>query len=167
MNYTWELSSDGFYFTPVLSGIGASNYTFFYNPYTFNATVLRVTATDGAERTVINFIYLNLSNSQMIAVHGNNGQRAAQLSRLEPTIFPNPANGDDIFIDFELDENTKELSFELVNNAGKVVSYILKHDVGEGRYTEKIDVKNIPTDFHVLRTTLDGNPNFQKIVISK
>ena len=168
VNFTWEVSSDGFNFYNVLSGVGQSNYSFYYNPYTFTNTVIRVTITDGLGRTATSFLYLQLSGSPMIAGGGKNDKSATAYStKMEATAYPNPSNGDNLIVEFKLNEDSKEVTIELVNNEGKVISNILKKGLGEGSYSENMDIKNIPNGFYLLKTSIDGNPIFNKIVISK
>ena len=165
--FTWEVSTDGFNYYNVLSGIGQSDYSFSYNPYTFTNTVIRVTITDGLGRTAISFMYLQLSGQPMIIGGGDYGKIDAYTAKIQATAYPNPANGDNLVIDFNLGEDSKDVSIELLNNEGKVLSNILKKGLGEGNYKENMNIKNLPNGFYIVKTSIDGNPVFSKIVISK
>jgi Secretion system C-terminal sorting domain len=168
VNFNWEVSSDGFTFYNVLSGVGQSNYSFYYNPYTFTNTVIRVTITDGLGRTAVDFIYLQLSGPQMLMNGGQNNKPPDLYSpKIEATAYPNPTNGDNLVIDFKLGEDSKEVSIELLNNEGKVLINILKKDLVEGNYIENLNIKNLTNGFYILKTSIDGNPVFKKVVISK
>jgi Secretion system C-terminal sorting domain len=168
VNFNWEVSSDGFTFYNVLSGVGQSDYSFYYNPYTFTNTVIRVTITDGLGRTAVNFIYLQLSGPQMLINGGQNNKPSALYSpKIEATAYPNPTNGDNLVIDFKLGEDSKEVSIELLNNEGKVLINILKKDLVEGNYKENLNIKNLTNGFYIIKTSINGNPVFKKIVISK
>ena len=104
----------------------------------------------------------------MIAVGGKNDKSTTEYAtKMEAIAYPNPTNGDNLIIEFNLNEDSKEVTIELVNNEGKVVSNILKKGLGEGSYSESMDIKNIPNGFYLLKTSIDGNAIFNKIVISK
>jgi Secretion system C-terminal sorting domain/Metallo-peptidase family M12B Reprolysin-like len=168
VNFNWEVSSDGFNFFPVLSGIGQSDYSFYYNPYTFTNTVIRVTITDDMGRTAVSFMFLQLDGSfQLLKGNNNNKLPSAIRTKIETTAYPNPANGDDLIIDFNLGEDSKEISIELMNHEGRVVYYNLKKQLTEGSYKENVNIKSIPSGFYVIKTSADGTSVFNKIIISK
>jgi Metallo-peptidase family M12 len=116
VSFNWEVSINGFNYYNVASGVGVSSYTFFYNPYTFTNTVIRVTITDGLGRTATSFAFLQLNIPPMYKRGSNTGQSSVSNTKIEAIAYPNPANVDDLFIEFKLKENSKEISIELVNN---------------------------------------------------
>lgn len=102
-------------------------------------------------------VYFDL-NDKWIAVKKINYPAGIQdANKMEFNIYPNPTNGDIIYINFENNYEVNKL--EIISNTGQVVK---SHDVKSG---DPIQLQNIAKGVYVAKLISNGKTKVKKLII--
>lgn len=101
-----------------------------------------------------------------------NGARVSAANLIPVTIYPNPTDIDnEIKIEFELKEDSKNFSLDLVDNEGKLIKNISYFPHGRGKYSYKVNTSKIQfkngQNIIYLKLSSDGYGQTDRILIQR
>jgi Secretion system C-terminal sorting domain len=159
LTFKWEFSATGFNYTTISTSPTASlSIT--------KQSYLSLTVTDalGKSKRVTITLTVNTSNQQPI--RQNNGNSTTFPDNTVKTVaYPNPVTGNEFNLDIEVVSDNQDLSIDLLNSEGKVLSNVSKKALNKGVHIEVVNIKNVSNGIYTIMTKIGQQILTQKIVV--
>jgi Secretion system C-terminal sorting domain len=161
VTFKWEFSTTGF------------NYTTIGTASTVNLSItkqsyLSLTVIDALGKTNRVTITLTVNTSNQQPIRQNNNTSTVFADNIEKVkAYPNPVTGDEFNLDFNVVNDNQDISIDLIDNEGKILSNISKKGLNKGSYIESINIKDVSNGIYTIKTIISQQLLTQKIVIIK
>jgi hypothetical protein len=159
LTYKWEFSTNGFDYTTI-----GTLSTVFLSITTQSYLSLTVTDALGKSKRVTKTLTVSTSTSQPIRQKEGNATTLPD-NTVKTVAYPNPVTGNEFNLDIDVVADNQDLSIDLLNNEGKVLSNVSKKALNKGVHIQVINIKDVSNGIYTIKTKIGQQISTQKIVV--